>query len=62
MYDTQKSGYDVIGRTYSVENNMVSVYSGLYNDIAFRSKIPVLVLETTNKLAAYGDGNTDTLE
>ena len=62
LYDTQVSGYNVAGRTVDLKNNLVAINSGLYNDFAYRSNIPTLVIETTKKVAGENEGRTDTLD
>ena len=62
LYDTQSSGYNNIGRTYDLQDNLVAINSGLYNDFAYRANIPTLVLETTKMVAGENEGRTSTIE
>ena len=62
LYDTQASGYNNVGRTVDLKDNLVAINSGLYNDFAYRANIPTLVLETTKKVAKENEGRTDTLD
>ena len=62
LYDTQSSGYNNIGRTYDLQDDLVAINSGLYNDFAYRANIPTLVLETTKMVAGENEGRTSTIE